>query len=128
MKRTASATWRGGLKDGKGLLTTQSGVLSDTPYSFGTRFEDGLGTNPEELIAAAHAGCFSMALAMMLGEAGIRPEQIDTTASVSLEQTGVDLPLPPCIWRCACGRPARIPRPLRWSLSGPRPGVQSARS
>lgn len=88
MKRTASAAWRGGLKDGQGLLTTQSGVLSDTPYSFGTRFEDGIGTNPEELIAAAHAGCFSMALAMLLGEAGIRPEQIDTTAAVSLEPTG----------------------------------------
>ena len=88
MKRTASAVWRGGLKDGKGALTSQSGVLSNTPYSFDTRFENGSGTNPEELIAAAHAGCFSMALSMMLGDAGIRPEQIDTAAAVSLEQVG----------------------------------------
>ena len=88
MKRTASAQWRGGLKDGKGVLTSQSGVLSDTPYSFGTRFEDGIGTNPEELIGAAHAGCFSMALAMMLEEAGMRADQIDTKATVSLERVG----------------------------------------
>ncbi len=88
MKRTASAVWQGGLKDGKGRLSTHSGVLSNTPYSFGTRFEDGVGTNPEELIAAAHAGCFSMALAMMLGEAGFQPEHIDTTATVSLERVG----------------------------------------
>ncbi len=88
MKRNASAVWQGGLKDGKGRLTTNSGVLSDTSYSFHTRFEEGVGTNPEELIAAAHAGCFSMALSMMLGESGIKPEQIDTTATVSLEQDG----------------------------------------
>jgi len=87
MQRKASAAWQGGLKDGKGSLTTDSGVLSATPYSFGTRFEGAPGTNPEELLAAAHAGCFSMALSMMLGEAGIRPEQIDTTAAVTLEKT-----------------------------------------
>jgi osmotically inducible protein OsmC len=86
MKRKASAVWRGGLKDGKGALTTDSGVLSATPYSFGTRFEGARGTNPEELIAAAHAGCFSMALSLILGEAGIRPQQIDTAATVDLEQ------------------------------------------
>jgi osmotically inducible protein OsmC len=86
MKRKASAVWRGGLKDGKGALTTDSGVLSATPYSFGTRFEGARGTNPEELIAAAHAGCFSMALSLILGEAGIKPQQIDTTAAVDLEQ------------------------------------------
>jgi osmotically inducible protein OsmC len=86
MKRKASAVWQGGLKDGKGRLTTNSGVLSDTQYSFNTRFEDGVGTNPEELIAAAHAGCFSMALSMMLGEVDIKPQQIDTTATVSLEK------------------------------------------
>ena len=86
MKRNASAVWQGGLKDGKGRLTTNSGVLSDTQYSFNTRFEEGVGTNPEELIAAAHAGCFSMALSMMLGEVDIKPEQIDTTATVSLEK------------------------------------------
>ena len=88
MKRKASAVWRGGLKDGKGTLTTDSGVLSNTPYSFKTRFESERGTNPEELIGAAHAGCFSMALSMILGEAGIKPEQIDTSATVSLEQEG----------------------------------------
>jgi len=86
MKRNASAVWQGGLTDGKGRLTTNSGVLSDTQYSFSTRFEEGVGTNPEELIAAAHAGCFSMALSMMLGEADIKPEQIDTKATVSLEK------------------------------------------
>lgn len=88
MKRKASAVWRGGLKDGQGALTTDSGILSDTPYSFATRFEGGRGTNPEELIAAAHAGCFSMALSMILGEAGITPKQINTSASVSLEPVG----------------------------------------
>ncbi|MGB5616731.1 MAG: OsmC family protein [Desulfobacterales bacterium] len=86
MKRNASAVWQGGLTDGKGRLTTNSGVLSDTQYSFSTRFEEGAGTNPEELIAAAHAGCFSMALSMMLGEVDIKPEQIDTTATVNLEK------------------------------------------
>lgn len=87
MKRSATAAWRGGLKDGKGSLATDSGVLDATPYSFGTRFEHGKGTNPEELIAAAHAGCFTMALAMMLGEAGIRPERIETRATVSLDKS-----------------------------------------
>lgn len=88
MNRKASATWRGGLRDGKGTLTSPSGVLENTPYSFSTRFEESKGTNPEELIAAAHAGCFSMALSMMLGEAGITPEQIDTSATVALEKSG----------------------------------------
>lgn len=87
MKRNASAVWRGGLKDGKGTISTDSGVLSDTQYSFSTRFEDGIGTNPEELIAAAHAGCFSMALSGQLGQAGLTPDSINTTASVSLEKT-----------------------------------------
>jgi osmotically inducible protein OsmC len=75
------------LKDGKGVVSTDSGVLSNTQYSFSTRFEDGKGTNPEELIAAAHAGCFSMALSAQLGNAGITPEQIQTTATVSLDKT-----------------------------------------
>lgn len=87
MKRNASAIWQGGLMDGKGRLTTNSGVLSDTQYSFHTRFEEGRGTNPEELIAAAHAGCFSMALSMMLGESNIKPEKINTTATVSLDKS-----------------------------------------
>jgi lipoyl-dependent peroxiredoxin len=87
MKRNASAVWNGGLKDGHGRISTESGVLSDTQYSFSTRFEDGKGTNPEELIAAAHAGCFSMALSGQLGNAGMTAESINTTATVRLEKT-----------------------------------------
>lgn len=86
MQRKASAVWQGGLKDGRGTLTTESKALSGTPYSFGTRFEGVPGTNPEELLGAAHAGCFSMALSMMLGEAGIKPERIDTTATITFEK------------------------------------------
>ena len=87
MKRTGSAVWQGGLKDGKGTVSTQSGVLSGAQYSFGTRFEDGAGTNPEELLAAAHAGCFSMALSKQLEDAGMKAEEINTTAAVRLEKT-----------------------------------------
>jgi lipoyl-dependent peroxiredoxin len=87
MKRKGSAVWKGGLKDGKGTISTDSNVLSDTQYSFGTRFEEGIGTNPEELIGAAHAGCFSMALSGQLGSAGLTAERISTTASVKLEKT-----------------------------------------
>jgi osmotically inducible protein OsmC len=86
MQRKASAAWQGGIKDGKGTISTESTVLSATPYSFSTRFEDTPGTNPEELLAASHAGCFTMALSLMLGESGIRPERIDTTATVTLEK------------------------------------------
>lgn len=86
MKRSASAVWNGGLKDGKGKISTDSGVLSDTQFSFSTRFEDGVGTNPEELIAAAHAGCFSMALSGQLSQAGLTAESINTTATVRLEK------------------------------------------
>lgn len=87
MKRKASAVWRGGLKDGKGSLTTDSGVLRETQYSFSTRFENGIGTNPEELIAAAHAGCFAMAFSAELGKAGLTPESISATATVTLDKT-----------------------------------------
>jgi osmotically inducible protein OsmC len=86
MKRKASAVWKGGLKNGNGALTTESGILSGTQYSFSTRFEEGKGTNPEELIAAAHAGCFSMALAAELEKNGVIAESIDTTATVTLEK------------------------------------------
>ncbi|MFI7838421.1 OsmC family protein [Pseudomonas asiatica] len=86
MKKTASAIWQGGLKDGKGLLSTESGALKQNPYGFNTRFEGSPGTNPEELIGAAHAGCFSMALSMMLGEAGFIPDRIDTAAEVTLDK------------------------------------------
>src|SRR5438552_2836666 len=85
MKRIASAHWTGGLKDGAGTLTAPGGVLKSTPYSFATRFGDKPGTNPEELIAAAHAGCFSMALAFALTNAGTPPASIDTTATVTVD-------------------------------------------
>jgi osmotically inducible protein OsmC len=86
MLRKASAVWNGSLKEGKGTISTESKVLSNAQYSFSTRFENGIGTNPEELIAAAHAGCFSMALSAQLGNAGITPESIETTAAVTLEK------------------------------------------
>lgn len=85
MKRTASAQWNGSLKEGSGILGTQSHVLHETPYSFRSRFGDGKETNPEELIAAAHAGCFSMALALALGEAGYQPESIATRAELAFD-------------------------------------------
>ena len=88
MKRNATAVWSGDLKTGKGALSTDSGVLSDTQYSFSTRFENGKGTNPEELIAAAHAGCFTMALSAQLAEAGLAAASIRTTATVTLEKVG----------------------------------------
>ena len=87
LKRKASAVWNGNLKEGKGRISTASGVLSDTQYSFSTRFEEGAGTNPEELIAAAHAGCFSMALSGQLTNAGHPPESVSTTATVKMEKT-----------------------------------------
>lgn len=86
MKRKASATWMSGLKDGKGRVSTGSGALKDLGYSFSTRFEDAPGTNPEELVAAAHAGCFAMALSAQLGEAGLTPERIDATATLNFEK------------------------------------------
>ncbi|MCI0486332.1 MAG: OsmC family protein [Blastocatellia bacterium] len=86
MKRKASAVWKGGLKDGKGTVSTDSGALADTQYSFSTRFEDGVGTNPEELIAAAHAGCFSMALSGQLGGAGMVADSIETVATLTMDK------------------------------------------
>jgi osmotically inducible protein OsmC len=86
MKKTASAHWQGGIKDGKGTISTQSGALSSSPYGFNTRFEDQPGTNPEELIGAAHAGCFSMALSKELGDAGMTADSIETTAEVTLDK------------------------------------------
>jgi osmotically inducible protein OsmC len=86
MKRTASAAWSGGLKDGKGSISTQSGVLDKTQYGFNTRFEQGPGTNPEELIGAAHAGCFTMALAAQLEKAGMPAKNLLTSATVTLDK------------------------------------------
>jgi len=87
IKRRGSAHWSGGLKDGKGSVSTQSGALKALPYGFGTRFEDGPGTNPEELIGAAHAGCFTMALSSILGQEGLTATALDTTAAVTLRQS-----------------------------------------
>jgi lipoyl-dependent peroxiredoxin len=86
--KKASAHWSGGIKDGKGSISTESGVLDGQPYGFNTRFEGAKGTNPEELIGAAHAGCFTMALSMILGEAGLNATALDTTAQVTIEKVG----------------------------------------
>ncbi len=94
MKRHGSAEWQGGLKDGKGTVSTESGVLNHTQYSFTTRFENGQGTNPEELIAVAHAGCFSMAFSAQLEKEGLKAESIKTTATVSLEKSEEGFSIP----------------------------------
>ena len=86
MKRSATAVWKGSLKEGKGSISTESTTLKDAQYSFSTRFENGVGTNPEELIAAAHAGCFSMALSAELGKAGMTPDTISTEATLTMEK------------------------------------------
>jgi len=86
MIKKASAIWKGGIKDGGGTISTETGVLKNAPYGFKSRFENGPGTNPEELLGAAHAGCFSMALSLMLGEAGMTAEKIETQAAVTLEK------------------------------------------
>jgi osmotically inducible protein OsmC len=88
MQRKASAVWQGDLKGGKGSLSTDSGTLKNAQYSFSTRFENGVGTNPEELLAAAHAGCFTMALSAQLGGAGLTPTKLETTCTISLEKVG----------------------------------------
>jgi len=94
IKRKGSAVWSGGLKDGKGTVSTQSGVLNQSQYGFNTRFEDGPGTNPEELLAAAHAGCFTMALSAQLGEAGMTAQKLETTATVSLDKVDGGFAIP----------------------------------
>lgn len=94
MERKGSAVWTGGLKDGKGTVSTESGILVNTPYSFQARFEEGAGTNPEELIGAAHAGCFSMALSGQLEKEGLKAERIETTATVSLEKSDNGFSIP----------------------------------
>jgi len=94
IKRKGSAVWSGDLKSGKGTVSTQSGVLQEQRYGFGSRFEDGPGTNPEELIAAAHAGCFTMALSLVLSEAGLTAERMETTATVSLEKGDAGFSIP----------------------------------
>ncbi|HET7307913.1 MAG TPA: OsmC family protein [Gammaproteobacteria bacterium] len=88
MKRKASVRWQGSIKDGRGSISTESKALSEQPYSFGSRFESRQGTNPEELIAAAHAGCFSMALALELSKVGLTPDSIETSAAVNIDKQG----------------------------------------
>jgi lipoyl-dependent peroxiredoxin len=88
MVRKGSAEWKGGLKDGNGTISSESGALANLPYSFGARFESATGTNPEELIGAAHAGCFSMALSAQLAGAGMKPESIRSTSAITLEKVG----------------------------------------
>jgi osmotically inducible protein OsmC len=104
MDRTASAVWHGSLKEGKGTISTQSGTLKETQYGFQSRFAEGIGTNPEELIAAAHAGCFSMALSAQLGEAGFTPDSIETTAKLTLDLHGA-----PTITKIHLTTTAKIP-------------------
>jgi osmotically inducible protein OsmC len=87
MQRKASAVWKGSLKEGKGTVSTESGILKDSQYSFKTRFDEGIGTNPEELLAAAHAGCFAMALSNELGKAGITPERLEVACTITLDKT-----------------------------------------
>jgi lipoyl-dependent peroxiredoxin len=105
MDRTASAVWHGGLKDGNGKISTQSGVLKDSQYSFGTRFADGIGTNPEELIAAAHAGCFTMALSAQLSTANLPPTSIETKATVTFDKTDAG----PTITKVHLATTAKVP-------------------
>src|SRR6201986_3512316 len=105
MQRTASAHWSGGLKSGKGSVSTQSKVLNETQYSFSTRFENGIGTNPEELIAAAHAGCFTMALSNQLTTANLPPESLDTKATVTFERTDAG----PTITKIVLSTTAKVP-------------------
>jgi osmotically inducible protein OsmC len=105
MKRTANARWEGGLKDGRGLVSTGSGALDNTKYDFRMRFEEAPGTNPEELIAAAHAGCFSMAFSAELGNRGMTPERIETTCTVTLEM----LPKGPTVTSSHLVTRARVP-------------------
>lgn len=96
MIKHASAVWQGGIKDGGGTISTETGVLREAPYGFNSRFEGGKGTNPEELIGAAHAGCFSMALSMMLGQAGLVPEHIATQAAVTLDKVSDGFEITAC--------------------------------
>jgi lipoyl-dependent peroxiredoxin len=105
MDRTASAVWHGSLKEGKGTISTQSTTLKDTQYSFAARFAEGVGTNPEELIAAAHAGCFTMALSAQLTEAGFVPDTLETTAVLTLDLHGA-----PTITKIHLTTKAKVPK------------------
>jgi osmotically inducible protein OsmC len=127
IKREANAVWTGGLKDGSGRLTSSSGVLRDTPYSFTTRFEQTPGTNPEELVAAAHAGCFSMALSGVLGESGLKAERIETRATVTLEKLDVGWTLTKIHLDLAARVPGADPAKLREAADKAKAGCPISR-
>ncbi len=117
MDRSASAVWKGSLKEGSGTISTQSGTLKDTQYSFKARFADGVGTNPEELIAAAHAGCFTMALSAEITKAGLTPDSIETTAALTLDLTGEK----PTITKIHLTTKAKLPRHRQGEVRRTRP-------
>jgi len=127
MIKKGSAAWKGSLKEGTGTISTETGVLRNAPYGFKARFEDGPGTNPEELIGAAHAACFSMALSAGLGKAGFTADSIQTEAAVRLEKVGTALPSPTAIW-CAWRRcRTSTTRPSWKSPNRPSPAARCPR-
>ena len=127
MKRKSAAEWKGGLKDGKGTISTDSGVLSASQYSFSTRFEDGKGTNPEELIAAAHAGCFSMALSGQLENDGLRAESINTEATVTLEKTDEGFTITEVLLNVAASVPGADPHAFKKAANNAKAGCPISR-
>ena len=128
MKRTAHAKWAGDLKGGSGAISTASGTLSQTPYSFRTRFEDGKGTNPEELLAAAHAGCFTMALSLQLSLVGFKAESLETDCTITMEQRTERLPSPRAISSSKRGFPELPRKPFKPRHKPPNPAALSPSS
>ena len=127
MIRKASAAWSGGLKDGKGTVSSESGVLKNTPYSFSKRFGDEAGTNPEELIAAAHAGCFSMALSGQLGELGMTATNIATTANLTFEKTDAGFSVTAIHLDCVCTIPGADPAKFQQACENAKKGCPISR-
>jgi osmotically inducible protein OsmC len=127
MKRSASAVWKGGLKDGRGIISSESGALSETPYNFRQRFENEKGTNPEELVAAAHAACFSMALSLFMANAGLTPESIDTTATVSFENVKGDWTVTSSHLEARVKSPGADPAKFRTAAEGAKAGCPISR-
>lgn len=128
MIRTASARWQGALKDGNGTVSSASGVLKDTAYSFHTRFEDGAGTNPEELIAAAHAGCFSMALSAQLGNAGLTAKEIRTEARLSFEKLEAGFTITRIRLVCRAEVPGATPEAFQTAAQNAKAGCPVSRA
>ena len=123
-----SAKWQGGIKEGKGAISTKSGALKDYPYGFASRFEGKPGSNPEELIGAAHAACFTMALSLILGEAKLTAEHMETKADVTIEKSATASPSPRSISPCRRKSPARIMRNFRSSRAWPKPAARCRNS